>query len=270
MDQSPHPLSQNYYSQRLRLHYVEWENDGAPPILMVHGGMDHCRNWDWAARALSEHYAIIAPDLRGHGDSEWSAGGTYRELDFVYDIEQLVRLRGFDKITIVGHSFGGFVSLIYAGLNPDIVDKMIIIEGLVRSVEDFNTRLAEPTHQRIKRWMEGIHKVSSRHPKRYRTFAEALDRMRSENSHLNEQQATHLTRHALKQNEDGSPSWTRNTSTSSASGNESAARYCCCAAKTPGRMIRRKTDGSSCSRMRVWSTFPMRDTGCITTNWRSS
>ena len=207
MDQSPHPLSQNYYSQRLRLHYVEWENDGAPPILMVHGGMDHCRNWDWAARALSEHYAIIAPDLRGHGDSEWSAGGTYRELDFVYDIEQLVRLRGFDKITIVGHSFGGFVSLIYAGLNPDIVDKMIIIEGLVRSVEDFNKRLAEPTHQRIKRWMEGIHKVSSRHPKRYRTFAEALDRMRSENSHLNEQQATHLTRHALKQNEDGSYSW---------------------------------------------------------------
>lgn len=207
MTHTSNPISQNYYSQRLRLHYVEWENDNAKPILMVHGGMDHCRNWDWAAQALNKHYNIIAPDLRGHGDSDWSAGGTYRELDFVYDIEQLVRLRGFDKITIIGHSFGGFVSLIYAGLNPEIIDKMIIIEGLIKSKEDLEKRLAKPAHQRIKHWMEKISQASSRHPKRYDTFEEALDRMRSENTHLNEERAIHLTRHALKQNEDGTYSW---------------------------------------------------------------
>jgi pimeloyl-ACP methyl ester carboxylesterase len=201
------PVSQNYYSQRLRMHYVEWENEGAQPLLMIHGGMDHCRNWDWAARALNPHFNIIAPDLRGHGDSDWSPSGSYRELDFVYDIEQLVRVRGFKKVTIIAHSFGGFTSLLYAGLNPEFVDKLIVIEGLVKSKEDFEERMARPSHHRIKEWMENIYQMSSRHPKRYDSFEGALARMRTANTHLNEEQAIHLTRHGLKQNEDGSYSW---------------------------------------------------------------
>jgi hypothetical protein len=46
------PTSRVYFSQRLRLHYVDWGNPGAPPLLLVHGGRDHCRNWDWVAQAL--------------------------------------------------------------------------------------------------------------------------------------------------------------------------------------------------------------------------
>ena len=48
------PTSHWYVSQRLRLHYVDWGNEGAPPMLLVHGGRDHCRNWDWVARALRD------------------------------------------------------------------------------------------------------------------------------------------------------------------------------------------------------------------------
>src|SRR5690606_34122253 len=58
------PSSQFYFSQRLRLHYVDWGNEGAPPLLMIHGGRDHCRNWDWTAQAMRERYHVIAPDLR--------------------------------------------------------------------------------------------------------------------------------------------------------------------------------------------------------------
>src|SRR5580692_2693484 len=65
------PTSRVYFSQRLRLHYVDWGNPSAPPLLLVHGGRDHCRNWDWVAAELSDRYHIIAPDLRGHGDSAW-------------------------------------------------------------------------------------------------------------------------------------------------------------------------------------------------------
>ena len=45
----PGPTSHTFFSQRLRLHYVDWGNSTKPPMVMLHGGRDHCRNWDWAA-----------------------------------------------------------------------------------------------------------------------------------------------------------------------------------------------------------------------------
>ncbi|MGA8197219.1 MAG: alpha/beta fold hydrolase, partial [Acetobacteraceae bacterium] len=80
------PTSRVYFSQRLRLHYVDWGNLSAPPLILVHGGRDHCRNWDWVAAALRERYHIIAPDLRGHGDSAWSASGHYTMANYIYDL----------------------------------------------------------------------------------------------------------------------------------------------------------------------------------------
>jgi len=50
------PTSRIYFSQRLRLHYVDWGNPSAPPLLLVHGGRDHCRNWDWVATRLRQHW----------------------------------------------------------------------------------------------------------------------------------------------------------------------------------------------------------------------
>ncbi len=69
---APGPTSRIYFSQRLRLHYVDWGNPDAPPLVLLHGGRDHCRNWDWVAEELRKDWHIIAPDLRGHGDSDWS------------------------------------------------------------------------------------------------------------------------------------------------------------------------------------------------------
>ena len=62
------PTSRVFFSQRLRLHYVDWGNPSAPPLVLLHGGRDHCRNWDWVAERLRSEWHIIAPDLRGHGD----------------------------------------------------------------------------------------------------------------------------------------------------------------------------------------------------------
>src|SRR6516164_886165 len=71
------PTSRIYFSQRLRLHYVDWGNPGAPPVILLHGCRDHCRNWDWVATALRRDWHVLAPDLRGHGDSQWSPDGSY-------------------------------------------------------------------------------------------------------------------------------------------------------------------------------------------------
>ena len=55
------PTSHTYFSQRLRLHYVDWGNPDAPPMILIHGGRDHCRNWDWVAEQFRDDYHIIKP-----------------------------------------------------------------------------------------------------------------------------------------------------------------------------------------------------------------
>ncbi len=203
----PGPASHTYYSQRLRLHYVDWGNEGAPPMLMVHGGRDHCRNWDWVAQAFRDDYHIIAPDLRGHGDSQWAIGGTYGLLDFVVDIAQLVHQKKLAPVTILAHSLGGNISLHYAGLYPEAVARIVAIEGLGPSPEMLRRRAAKPVQERLGKWVETLRGLSARLPRKYPTLEDALQRMREENPHLSAEQARHLTVHGSSQNEDGTYSW---------------------------------------------------------------
>ena len=201
------PTSHNYFSQRLRLHYVDWGNEGAPPLLLVHGGRDHCRNWDWLAHELRRDYHVIAPDLRGHGDSQWMIGGTYRMSDYVYDIAQLIHQTIDRPVSIVGHSLGGMISLRYAGLSPETVRRVVAIEGLGPSPDWLEERLAKPLHTRLTDWIDEVRGLSGRLPRRYPSLEEAYRRMQGENPHLSPDQARHLTVHGTNRNEDGTYSW---------------------------------------------------------------
>lgn len=200
------PISRTFYSQRLRLHYVEWVNEDASPLIMVHGGSDHCRNWDYLARELNDKFNIVAPDLRGHGDSEWS-NNSYRKLDFVYDLKQLIAAKGYKKVSIVSHSLGSWISLLYAGLNPEMVEKMVIIEGLLPARPAHKARLENPRPQRLNDWMDVVYGISSFTPRSLPSFEEALERLHAANTSLSLEQARHLTVHAIRQNEDGTYSW---------------------------------------------------------------
>ena len=124
------PTSRVYFSQRLRLHYVDWGNPSAPPLLLLHGGRDHCRNWDWVATALRDEYHVIAPDLRGHGNSAWSASGHYTMASYIYDLAQLVHQQELAPVAIVAHSLGGNIATRYAGVYPDAVRRLVVIEGI--------------------------------------------------------------------------------------------------------------------------------------------
>ena len=115
----PGPTSRHFISQRLRLHYVDWGNPDAPPLLLVHGGRDHCRNWDWVAQALRRDWHIICPDLRGHGDSQWSPDGNYSMSAYIYDLAQLIHQQKLAPVTIVAHSLGGNICLRYTGIYPE-------------------------------------------------------------------------------------------------------------------------------------------------------
>src|ERR1700721_1905520 len=142
------PTSRFYFSQRLRMHYVDWGNEGAPPMLLIHGGRDHCRNWDWVAEALRHDYHIIAPDLRGHGDSAWAVGGSYALADFVYDIRQLVDQKQLAPVSIVSHSMGGAISLLYSGSYPESVARLLVVEGIIMSPSRFQELLDVPLRVR--------------------------------------------------------------------------------------------------------------------------
>ena len=206
-DQIADLTSHTYISQRLRLHYVDWGNPEAPPMILLHGGRDHCRNWDWVAKRLRKDYHIIAPDLRGHGDSQWSPDGNYSVSAHVYDLAQLVHQQQLAPVTIVAHSFGGFVTLRYAGLYPENVAKLIVIEGLGMPPQILAERARKSLDERLRDWIEDQRSLSGRQPKRYASIDHAFTRMQEENRHLTPAQARHLTIHGIMQNEDGSYSW---------------------------------------------------------------
>ena len=203
----PGPTSHFFVSQRLRLHYVDWGNPDKPLLLLVHGGRDHCRNWDATALALRDQWHVVAPDLRGHGDSAWSPDGNYDMLSFVYDLAQLVEHLGAPTVTIVAHSLGGNIALRYTGLFPDRVEKLIAIEGLGPSPTIIAEQAATPLADHLRTWIANKRAAAGRVPKRYPSFDAALDRMQAENGHLSEAQAHHLTLHGINRNEDGSWSW---------------------------------------------------------------
>lgn len=201
------PSSHSFISQRLRLHYADWGNPTAPLLLLIHGGRDHCRSWDWVASELCADWHVVAPDLRGHGDSSWSSDGNYDLIALVYDLAQLVRQLGQTPLSIVGHSLGGNVALRFTGLYPHMVRRLVSIEGLGFSPAMESERAATPLAEQWRKWIADKREAATRQPRRYSSIGEALGRMRAENAWLTEEQALHLTLHGLNRNEDDSWSW---------------------------------------------------------------
>lgn len=201
------PTSRVYFSQRLRLHYVDWGNPDAPPLLLLHGGRDHCRNWDWVAEDLRKDWHIIAPDLRGHGDSQWSPDGNYRMDGYIYDLHQLIHQQHLAPVSIIAHSLGGNIALRYTGLYPEAVKQLVAIEGLGPSPRSVAKRAHLTLAERMRTWVDEQRALSGRLPRRYTSIEEALGRMQEQNGHLTPERARHLTQHGVNQNEDGTYSW---------------------------------------------------------------
>lgn len=200
------PTSHYFYSQRLKLHYVDWGNSDKPLLVLIHGGRDHCRNWDWVAQALRDDYHIVAPDLRGHGDSEWASGSEYSMIEHVVDIAQLLAQLDAFPVTLIGHSLGGGIVLQYAGVYPDKVAKVVSIEGWGPPPQMLKEQPSS-AHARMQHWVEEMRGFAGRLPKRYASLDEAVERMRAANPHLGPEQARHLTLYGTNRNEDGSYTW---------------------------------------------------------------
>lgn len=203
----PTPTLHTFTSQRLNLSYAEWGNPDAPPLMLVHGGRDQKRSWDWVASHLSDRYHVFAHDLRGHGQSEWVTDGDYGVMDHVFDLAGLIDHVSDGPVTIVGHSLGGNISLRYTGLFPERVAQLVAIEGLGPSPKMLAEREAEAFDDRLRNWIDQRRDLSDRTSRIMANATEAEARMRNAFSHLSEEQIKHLTRTGLRHNDDGTVSW---------------------------------------------------------------
>ena len=110
----------------LSLHYLDWGNSNATPMVLLHGLYSHAYYWDFFARNLASEYHVFALDQRGHGDSGWAK--SYGPKEYVLDIEAFVDNLGLDKFVLIGHSMGGINAIIYAARHPDMISALVIVD----------------------------------------------------------------------------------------------------------------------------------------------
>ena len=198
------PISHFFYSDRLKLQFWDYGQDGKPSLVLVHGGLDHARNWDWVARSLRDSYHVYALDLRGHGNSAWAPGAMYSVAEHVLDLSALLDIIDDFPIRLIGHSLGGGIVLHYCGVYPDRVRKAVSIEGLGMPSE---SRIHGPASERLRHWIESVRNVEKRQPKTYPNLLAAVARMKEANPHLSDEVARDLTLHGTNWDPDGSLVW---------------------------------------------------------------
>lgn len=113
--------------QRLRLY--EWGDRDGVPVVLSHGYWDNAHGFDLLAPLLAERYRVIALDTRGHGDSAWVDNYHWSNMafDIVHVLEHVAARHG--RAHLIGHSFGGHIATYAACLAPQLIDKLVNIEG---------------------------------------------------------------------------------------------------------------------------------------------
>lgn len=195
------PTQHHFNSHRLRLNYWDYGSEGKPPLILVHGGLDHARNWDWVAERFTDDYHVYAPDLRGHGDSDWSPGAIYSVAEHVLDLAALCDSLPDKPLTLIGHSLGGVIVLAYTSIFPDTVAKLVAIEGMGPPSTHHSQK--DPFPDRLRRWVDTMRDVEKRKPRAYRSIDDAVIRMKEANPHLSDAVARHLTVHGSRETAEG-------------------------------------------------------------------
>jgi pimeloyl-ACP methyl ester carboxylesterase len=111
----------------LRLHALEWSREGTL-LLLLHGFGNSSRVWDDCAPALAPHYRVIALDQRGHGDSERDPEQRYDPASMARDVEAVLAALEASRVVLVGHSMGGRVSMEFAGLHPEMLAGLVLVD----------------------------------------------------------------------------------------------------------------------------------------------
>jgi pimeloyl-ACP methyl ester carboxylesterase len=186
----------------LDLHALEWnaDSDATHTVFLVHGFLDFAWTWQPVVQAWAEHSPagltglhLVAPDMRGHGDSDRiGAGGYYHFLDYLGDLHELVRTLGRQRVSLVGHSMGGSICAYYAGSFPDAISRLAVLEGLGPSEESIDMP------KRVRTWLSSWRRARERTPSSYSDAAEAVERIMHHDPRLTRELARELVAHGTR------------------------------------------------------------------------
>ncbi|VVT10346.1 alpha/beta fold hydrolase [Erythrobacter sp. EC-HK427] len=191
----------------IRLHVTTWGDENAPPVLLVHGLWDHNRSWDWIAAKLAQSHYVIAPDLRGHGDSQWAGPDGYTLGAYVLDLADLIDAMELDDLLLVGHSLGGALGLRLAAAYPDRIAALFGIECVTLPIQRDEMAAPTPYPSRLREWIEKRREKRSTARTRFANEEEARQRLASNHPSLDADTIKRLVVYGLRELPDGGYAW---------------------------------------------------------------
>ena len=112
----------------IKLHHLDWGNEGQHPIVLVHGSRLHAHVWNDFSHRFKDRFHVVAVDQRGHGDSGWCTRNRYDLEDFYQDLQAVIEARGLTRFTLIGHSLGGRVSMLYASRHHQALERLVLVD----------------------------------------------------------------------------------------------------------------------------------------------
>ncbi len=173
----------------LRYHVRHWRGVPARRVFLLHGWMDVSASFQFLVDAMAPDWDVYAPDWRGYGLTSWSGADSYWFPDYIADLDQLLdRIQPESPVNLVGHSLGGNVGALYAGIRPERIARFVNLEGFGMPA----TR-AEQAPKRYARWMEELRVESRLRP--YDSYGALADRLQRNNVRLTRERAEFLALH---------------------------------------------------------------------------
>lgn len=120
------PQRRTFTNNSMEISYLQWSDRGMP-LLLLHGMADHALVWSSLGDYLSSNYQVIAPDLRGHGESGKPATG-YHFQDYIGDLRALINHLGWTQAHILGHSWSAKIAAIWATQQPEVFKSLILVD----------------------------------------------------------------------------------------------------------------------------------------------
>jgi pimeloyl-ACP methyl ester carboxylesterase len=160
------PRDAHVRSAELRLHCLLWGADGDPTVLLVHGNGGHAHWWDPLIRYFVPGFRLVAPDLRGHGESDWPREPAYGIADFSTDLQAIADQLAPARFAIIAHSMGARAAAWFTAHHP----------ARVRGLALLDTTLAGVDAETAQRWRGRV--SGQRDGRTYGTYAAAVDAFR--------------------------------------------------------------------------------------------